>query len=96
MTTPTIKTDTIRALCARIQAAAIKCEDYHVFVDWQAHTGSLTVCVRDVRTDYNAPCSEWPEPLLNEYTYLVNAGWCDPVHELTAIIDRLQLLGVDV
>ena len=95
MTTINITTDTTHALCARIQAAAIKCEDYHIFVDWQAHTKSLSVCVRDSRTDYDAPCDDWAEPLMSEHTYL-DADWCDPVYELTAIIDQLQRLGVEV
>ena len=35
------------------------------------------------------------ENLIYETVYL-DADWCDPVHDLTAIIDQLQRLGVEV
>ena len=95
MTTTNIQTDTVHALCARIQAAAIKCEAYHVFVDYAGHTSALTVCVRDSRMDYSEPVDTWPGPLLYERVYL-DRHWCDPIAELTAIIDQLQRLGVEV
>jgi|TARA_R100000084_G_scaffold108835_2_gene72751 hypothetical protein len=95
MTTTNIKSDTARALCARIQAAAIKCDTYHVFVNYAAHTKELTVCVRDSIMDYSAPVATWPEPLIYESVYL-DRHWCDPITELTAIIDQLQRLGVEV
>lgn len=83
------------ALCARLQAAAIKCDDYHVFVDYAAHTNALTVCVRDTHMDYSAPVDTWPEPLIYETTYL-NAEWCDAVEKLTEIIGQIQRLDIDV
>ena len=95
MTTTSIQNASIMALCARIQVAAIKCDDYHVFVDYAAHTSGLTVRVHDCLMDYSAPADTWPEPLLYETVYL-DAEWCDAVHDLTAIIDRLQRLGVEV
>jgi hypothetical protein len=95
MTTTSIQTDTVHALCDRIQAAAIKCEAYHVFVDWQPHVASLSVCVRDKRTDYSADVDTWPDVLMSERVYL-DADWCDPIADLTAIIDQLQRLGVEV
>ena len=95
MTTTSIQNASIMALCARIQAAAIKCEAYHVFVDYAGHTGTLTVRVHDCRMDYSEPVDTWPEPLLYERVYL-DADWCDPIAELTAIIDQLQRLGVEV
>jgi len=95
MTTTSIQNASIMALCARIQAAAIKCEAYHVFVDYAGHTGTLTVCARDCCMDYSEPVDTWPEPLLYESVYL-DADWVDPAHGLTAIIDQLQRLGVEV
>ena len=95
MTTTNIQTDTARALCARIQAAAIKCEAYHVLVDYAAHTSGLTIRVHDCRMDYSAPPSTWPEPMLYETVYL-NAEWCDAVAKLTEIVDQLQRLEVEV
>lgn len=90
-----IQNASIMALCSRIQAAAIKCEAYHVFVDWQAHVSSLSVCVRDKNTDYGADTDSWPDALMSERAYL-DSGWCDPVHDLTNIIDQLQRMGVEV
>lgn len=95
MTTTNIQTDTTHALCARIQAAAIKCDTMHVFVNYSAHTKELTVCVRDSRMDYSAPAATWPEPLLYESVYL-DGRLNDPITELTAIIDQLQRLEVEV
>lgn len=93
MTTPTIQTDTIRALCARIQAAAIKCDTLHVFADYAPHVQALSVRVHPVGTVYDASVPR--EYLLDEIVYL-SADWNDPVHDLTAIIDQLQRLGVEV
>jgi len=90
-----IQNHSILSLCARIQTAALTCDDYHVFVDWQPHVASLSVCVRDCRMDYGEPVDTWPEPLLYERVYL-DADWADPAHGLTAIIDKLQRLGIDV
>jgi len=90
-----IQNHSILSLCDRIQAAALTCDDYHVFVDYSGHTGTLTVCVRDCRMDYGEPVDTWPEPLLYERVYL-DADWCDPIAELTAIIDQLQRLAVEV
>lgn len=95
MAKTSIQNHSILSLCARIQAAAIKCDDYHVFVNYAAHTKELTVCVRDSRMDYSAPVATWPEPLLYESVYL-DGRWNDPITELTAIIDQLQRLGVEV
>lgn len=89
------QTPTPSALCARIHAAAIKCDTMHVFVNYAAHTKELTVCVRDSIMDYSAPVATWPEPLLYESVYL-DGRWNDPITELAAIIDQLQLLGVEV
>jgi len=95
MTATTIQTDSAHALCGRIQAAAIKCDTYHVFVNYAAHTKELTVCVRDSIMDYSAPVATWPEPLIYESVYL-DGRWGDPIAELTAIIEQLQRLGVEV
>jgi hypothetical protein len=95
MTTTPIQKASIMALCARIQSAAIKCDTMHVFVNYAAHTKELTVCVRDSRMDYIAPAATWPEPLLYDSVYL-DRHWCDAIAELTAIIDQLQRLGVEV
>ncbi len=95
MTTTSIQNHSILSLCDRIQAAAIKCDTMHVFVNYAAHTKELTVCVRDSRMDYIAPAATWPEPLLYESVYL-DVRWNDPITELTAIIDQLQRLGVEV
>lgn len=97
-----IQNHSILSLCARIQASALTCDDYHVFVDYSGHTGTLTVCVRDCRMDYSAPTETWPEPLLYERVYLDAywsdpiAYWSDPIAELTEIVDQLQRLGIDV
>ena len=93
MNATTIQTDTIRALCARIQAAAIKCEAYHVFVDYAAHVSALSVRVHPADTVYDGVAEQ--ENLIYETVYL-DADWCDPIAELTAIIDQLQRLAVEV
>ena len=91
MTTTSIQNHSILSLCARIQAAALTCGDYHIFVDWQAHVSALAVRAYPMDTEYNGE----QVPLFAEHTYL-DSSWCDPIAELTAIIDQLQRLGVEV
>ena len=93
MTATSIQNHSILSLCARIQAAAIKCDDYHVFVDYAPHVQALTVRVHPADTVYDGVAEQ--ENLIYETVYL-DADWCDPIAELTAIIDQLQRLAVEV
>ena len=93
MTTTSIQNFSIMALCARIQAAAIKCDTLHVFVDYSPHVQALSVRVHPVDTVYDGESNE--EHLMYEIAYL-DAEWSDPIDHLTAIIDQLQRLGVEV
>lgn len=80
-------------LCARIQAAAIKCDTYHVFVSYSPHVSALTVHVRESSHDYSAETDDWPEPLLYKSVSLTGSG---AIAGLTDVIDQLQRLGVEV
>lgn len=88
-----VEKDAILALCARLQAAAIKCDDYHVFVSYAPHVGSLSVIVRDKDHDYDADVDSWPDPIINGHIYLNRQ---DSLEQLTHGIDQLQRLGIDV
>ena len=93
MTTTSIQNASIIALCARIQAAAVKCDTYHVFADYAPHVDTLSVVVRDKATNYQAPFAEWPSVLLSEYVRLSDG---DAAEQMVAIIERLREMGVRV
>lgn len=87
-----ISDDAILALCARLQAAAIKCDDYHVFVSYAPHVASLTVYVERTDTEYTNP-ERVVDRLIDKCVYLDMDG---ALEQLTALVDQLQRLGVDV
>lgn len=80
------------ALCARIQAAAIKCDDYHVFVSYAPHVSGFTVYVGRTGIDYQNP-EHVLDKLIGEVVYIDRP---DSLEELTALVDQLQRLGVEV
>lgn len=82
----------ILALCARLQAAAIKCDDYHVFVSYSPHVGGLAVYVELTDTEYHNP-DRVLDRLIDEMVYIDRA---DSLEKLTALVDQLQRLGIDV
>lgn len=88
-----MRDNAILSLCARLQAAAIKCDDYHVFVSYAPHVGALSVVVRNSDHDYAADVAEWPIPIVDEYVYINEQ---DAMEKLTSAIDSLQRLGIDV
>ena len=88
-----LQKDAILALCARLQAAAIKCDDYHVFVSYAPHVGWLSVVVRNSDHNYAADVADWPEPVMDEHVYLNEE---DAIVRLIKAIDQLQRLGIDV
>lgn len=87
-----LKKDAILALCARLQAAAIKCDDYHVFVYYAPHVSGLAVYVERTDTEYTNP-DRVLDRLLDEMVYIDRA---DSLEKLTALVDQLQRLGIDV
>lgn len=80
------------SLCARIQAAAIKCEAYHVFVSYSPHVSWLAVYVERTGTEYTNP-ERVIDRLIDEVVYIDRA---DSLEHLTALVDQLQRLGVEV
>ena len=81
----------IQALCARLQAAAIKCDDYHVFVSYAPHVDSLTVYIHRLGHDYTA--NEDRERIIDADVYL---DMDDALEKLILLIDQLKRLGIDV
>ena len=80
-------------LTAHLQAAAVKCDTYHVFADYAPHVDTLSVVVRSKATNYQAPFAEWPAVLLSEYVRLSGE---DAADRLVAIVERLRGMGVVV
>lgn len=80
-------------LTAHLQAAAVKCDTYHVFADYAPHVDTLSVVVRSKTTNYQAPFAEWPTVLLSEYVRLSDE---EAAERLVAIIERLWEMGVVV
>lgn len=87
-----MRDNAILALCARIQAAAIKCDDYHVFVSYSPHVTGLSVSVERTDTDYHNS-ERVLDRLIDEMVYIDSV---DSLEKLTDIVDQLQRLGVDV
>lgn len=80
-------------LTAHLQAAAVKCDTYHVFADYAPHVDTLSVVVRSKATNYQAPFAEWPAVLLSEYVRLSDD---EAAEQLVAIVERLQGMGINV
>lgn len=87
-----ISDDAILAICARLQAAAIKCDDYHVFVSYAPHVASLTVYVERTDTNY-LDSNRVVDRLVYERVYIDRP---DSLEKLTALADQLKRLGIDV
>lgn len=87
-----LQKDATLALCGRLQAAAIKCDDYHVFVSYAPHVSWLTVHVERTDTDY-LDAYRVVDLLVNERVYIDQD---DSLEKLTDIVDQLQCLGIDV
>lgn len=87
-----MRDNAIQSLCARLQAAAIKCDDYHVFVSYSPHVTGLSVYVERTDTEYHNP-ERVIDRLIDEMVYIDIA---DSIEQLTALIDQLQRLGIDV
>lgn len=87
-----LQKDAILALCARLQAAAIKCDDYHVFVSYSPHVSGLAVYVERTDTEYHNP-ERVLDRMIDEMVYIDRA---DSLEQITALVDQLQRLGIDV
>lgn len=92
MTTTSIQTDAILGLCARLQAAAIKCDDYHVFVSYAPHVSGLAVYIERTDTEYHNP-ERALDRLIDEMVYIDRA---DSLEKLILLADQLQRLGIEV
>jgi len=79
-------------LTAHIQAAAVKCDTYHVFADYAPHVDTLSVVVRSKQTNYQAPFAEWPDVLLSEYVRLSDE---EAAEQLVAIVEQLREMGIN-
>lgn len=87
-----VRDNAILAICARLQAAAIKCDDYHVFVSYAPHVASLTVYVERTDTNY-LDSNRVVDRLVYERVYIDRP---DSLEKLTALADQLKRLGIDV
>lgn len=87
-----VRDNAILAICARLQAAAIKCDDYHVFVSYSPHVTGLSVYVERTDTDYQDAERVLDRPI-DEMVFMERDGALD---KLTALVDQLKRLGIDV
>lgn len=90
MTTTSIQTDAILALCSRIQRRALKTKRVNISVEYAAHAEQLRVWARAADHDYMAKAETWPKPLIDRYIDLSDD---DAADQLTAALDEMKDLG---